>query len=555
MALREVLASFGIEVDSSKLEHGEGVLEGMIGKLKGFAGVVGGAFAVKEIWEFVESTTASAVALLHQSETLGVAYGELKQWNYAAEASGVSTENLSAALRRLSGGKGDKALAALGVSAKDASGQFKPATDLLDDVSAALVKIDNPAERNRKAMAVLGKNYAALMPLLNEGAEGLKELREEYVALGGGTSDDFAKKSEEQERSMKKLQLMFKLVSTQIVVYLLPGILSMTRGLVDLAKIIVPIIKNSKLLEAGFLALGLKGIALLSGQLGGLGSLLKLLGRQFLTVILPLLILEDFLVFLAGGRSLFGEALTKAFGKETTDNIRASIVGMVTDFKNVLGNGHFWDTMVLAAKIALVELNGAFASFGAMVADVFANIWNGVISGASGVVDAIGSAARALGLKDIADQVDQAAKSMDVLKAKANAGEMINHELNRQRLELAAEGDRIGLGAPIVNPTAALPAGVSGPPTAANAEATNAAREAAGPMYRQPTAFVRAPAGGNATTNVNTVHNLTAKVDVHVEGRVEQETAERVGKAAQEGTSQALNTRAAQAALKPGGGK
>ncbi len=334
MALREILANFGVTFDTGELEKGSASIDGVLGGLKGLAGNVAGAFAVGAIWHFVTAATESADAILKQSEALGISYVELKEWNFAASLTNVSADALSATLGRLSGGKFNaKGMKALGVDVKDASGQFKPATDLLEDVAEALFKIPDETERNHKAMAVLGRNYKTLLPLLSEGSKGLQEMRKEYHELGGGDSDKFAKDSVAFNENMVRLRLVFKLLAGTILGFVMPAFLTLSKAAIPFAKHISNIIKHSEALKAGFIALGAKGIIALSGKIGPLGTALKALAANFFTVILPLLILEDLLVFMAGGHSLFGKFIDDAFGPDSSAKVRKFVNDTVGDLK------------------------------------------------------------------------------------------------------------------------------------------------------------------------------------------------------------------------------
>lgn len=340
-ALRELLASFSFDFDQSSLKKVDAGLEATIGNIKNFAGALGAGLGLGAIFEFVNGLTEEADALQKHASAIGVSLAEMQEWNYAAMMQNVSAEALSKTLGRLSAGKYDpKALAELGIAAKDSAGHMKTGTELLGDVADGLTKIEDPSKRNALAMKVLGKSYLELMPLLQEGSKGIEQLRQEFESLGGGYTEDFAKEADAFGDNIDRLKTVWKNFTIVVVERVLPTLVMLSGKFFQLAPRIVELIKHTKLLEAGAIALAAKGLFFLSGKIGPLGTALKLLTRQFLGVVAPLLILEDLLVFMAGGDSLFGRFLENAFGKGTSDTVRAwvndvkkELLGLINDIR------------------------------------------------------------------------------------------------------------------------------------------------------------------------------------------------------------------------------
>lgn len=561
-ALREIAAHFGVSFDTAALKEGGSQLDGLVEKVKGFAGSLGAGLALGAIFHFVSGLTEEADALQKQADAMGLSLSEMQEWNYAAMMQGVSAETLAGTLAKLGSGKFDKGLADLKISTKDATGEMRNSTDILEDVADSLASIENPAERNRKAVAVLGKSYLKLLPLLQDGSKGIKELRQEFIDLGGGFTEDFAKKSDEFGDNVDRLKTVWKNFQIQVVGAVLPMLLTLVKRIVSLSKPVMALFKNSEMMKAGFIALAIKGVLFLSGKIGPLGTALKLLSKNFFSVILPLLILEDLLVFLAGGDSLLGRAIEKAFGKGTSDDVRKWINGVwkeVTgffgdlkgnpqkllddwdvfttqlgkDMRSLFGDtfgemlgiagggfvglidmmtggwdnfarktGAIWDSIVLACKIVWTELEGGFVNLAAIIGDAFINAWNYVIGGLNSVLMKVESGLNKIGLmsdKEVADNKKTYASQQGV----ADLSETVNKARDMKRTALAAESDRIGQ------------------------------------QWNQP---AYAP-------------QLTAQVNVTVPPGTPAQVAKNAGDAAKAGTqaAQAQNLKAAHAALKPGG--
>lgn len=334
-ALREIIASFGVSVDDKELSKGHDKVESFVGKLREMGEVVVAAFAVEKVKEFVFGLTEEADALKKRSEALGMSVQGLQEWRYAAALSNVSAEALEKTFAKLSGGKFDaKGMAALGVKTKEANGEIRPTEDILEDVADALKGIENPAERNRVAMKVLGKQYITLLPLLKEGGEGIRKMREEFNELGGGFSSEFADQSEEVNDNMTRLGVIWKTLQISILSRVLPALLSLSKVFIEYSKIIVPAIKNSSGLQVAMGLLAVKGIMVLSDKIGPLDKALKMLTKRVLPLVVAFLLLEDVVTFLRGGDSLTGRFLDNAFGDGTAEKVRKwckEVLGATTE--------------------------------------------------------------------------------------------------------------------------------------------------------------------------------------------------------------------------------
>jgi hypothetical protein len=504
-ALREVAAHFGVTFDDAALKKGVESVTAGIDKIKSFGSTLAGGLAVGALWHFTEGLLEEADALSKHSATLGISMKSLQEWQYMASLAGVSNEALQATFTKLSGGKGAKGLAALGVQSKKANGEMKLGPEILEEVAEKLSKIENPSERNSKAMAVLGKSYARLMPLLSDGKEGIAKLKKEFEDFGGGWGEETGKNAEEFNDNLTRVKFIWKSFTIGIISSVLPTLLQFSRGLIGAAKATIMFLKQGKMVEAVFAGAALRGIAFLSAKIGPLGAGLKMLTAQFFKVIVPLLILEDFLVFLAGGDSAFGRIVEKIFGVGTADKIRAWIGGVwksFTDFINQLKTaplsviddwelflttlkadvmslfgptlgailvsfGQYWlfildlmtggwDNFVnkvsaLASGFLLI-FNTIWSQFGnimllplAAIDDAYKQLWNGILSGAQKVLGIAGKVADVVGATGIAKSIAGAQQGIDGGKAAVDSVDTVTARMANQNA--AYEADRQAIAA------------------------------------------------------------------------------------------------------------
>jgi len=141
------------------------------------------------------------------SASLGLSVEALTQLEHAADLADISTDQLSTGLRQLSNnaalsvesstGNAAKAFQTLGVNVKTASGSLKSTDQLFADVADKFANLGNSSTKTSLAMQIFGRSGAALIPLLNEGRDGLKQLADQSDQLGLTISSQAAASAEE----------------------------------------------------------------------------------------------------------------------------------------------------------------------------------------------------------------------------------------------------------------------------------------------------------------------------------------------------------------------
>jgi hypothetical protein len=402
-ALREILAKFSIDVDDKALAGANEKLEHGVNMLGNFAGALGIGMAVHAIKEFVVGLTEEAIAVSRQATAIGMSAAEMQSWQYAAKLSGVSSEALTAAMGRLqraaaAAGTGGGAQAAvfkkLGVSVKDTDGHLRTGGEVFGDVAEKLGEMHNATERNAMAAKLFGRGFLPLIPLFDKGKEGIAELRKQFAELGGGFSDDFidkAKVVEEQERATDEAVKQLKI---GVASELLPVLIKFLKWLSNASTALVKIAKHTKIFQVIAVAMGTKGLMMLITRFGGLRKILELVGKQFLTTILPLLLVEDLIVFLMGGHSAIGDLIDAAFGEGSAKKVQAFFQNAGEDVRDfiddTMGHGlqHFkeifaamGDWVAQAASIVVGGIVFVFTDGFAALSDLWTNWQNFVLDG------------------------------------------------------------------------------------------------------------------------------------------------------------------------------
>lgn len=171
----------------------------------------------------------------------GQSVEQLSFLDFAAGQSGTSIETISSAAQRLSknlveiaSGRGAQAAGALqklGLEADELS-----RTDLaqqIGQIGSQLVKIDNPAQRAAIGVALFGKQFKELAPLILEGEEGVTKLVDRFIELGGTITRDQADKFDEFNDSLGELSLASRAAGLAVAEQLAPPLTSFFRLIAD----------------------------------------------------------------------------------------------------------------------------------------------------------------------------------------------------------------------------------------------------------------------------------------------------------------------------------
>ncbi|MCB1960624.1 MAG: hypothetical protein KDE68_08890 [Rhodocyclaceae bacterium] len=183
-------------------------------RLPGFTALgsaVAGIFSTAAISKVVDMGDA----LAKLSRRTGVAVEELSKYQYAADLSGVETEQFATALDKLNKSISDasvgikkpaQAFEELGVSLTNADGTMRSTSGVLDDVMEAYRAFPEGPRKAAIAMDLFGESGSKLSSFLELGKEGMQGLREEAERLGIVLDDKTAKAAERLNDQLTRLE-------------------------------------------------------------------------------------------------------------------------------------------------------------------------------------------------------------------------------------------------------------------------------------------------------------------------------------------------------------
>jgi len=165
------------------------VLKGIRGSIDGAVaafgqlGAAGAALGAGAALAGLRSLVSSIDDLDEAAQGLGITAVQLSNLRQAAGEAGIGAEAFGTALTRLNVRIGEAATGnedairlfrALGVAVSDAGGAIRPADQVLRDLAARFASLEDGPAKAALAVEVFGKAGAKLIPLLNQGADGLE---------------------------------------------------------------------------------------------------------------------------------------------------------------------------------------------------------------------------------------------------------------------------------------------------------------------------------------------------------------------------------------------
>lgn len=208
------------------------------------ATALAGSAIVGQIKDMVTAGLEYASALGEQAAQLGVTTKAMQEYRYVASQTGVSNEEMDAALAKLNrtigeaatgNKKAKSAFEALGISVRDSNGHVRDAGELIPEIAGALEKIPSPAERATYLVDLFGKSGQKLAPLMAEGAGGVNKLRDEAAKLGVVLSDEQIQKADATADKIAALNQQFQVKIAGVVSDNADSILKLVNALAALA--------------------------------------------------------------------------------------------------------------------------------------------------------------------------------------------------------------------------------------------------------------------------------------------------------------------------------
>lgn len=403
---------------------------------KAFAAV--GVAAASGLAVLVKGSIDAADELGKTSDRLGISTRDLSALGFAAEQSGSSlgafekgAKNLSQSLARAAQGSGKaaKLFDDLGISVTKTDGSLRGTVDVVRDLADRFSTLENGAEKTALAQELFGKSGAELIPLLNEGSEGLAAFAEQAENLGLIIEDKTARQAAAFNDNLNLLKKTQVGVVNQIGAQVLPTLVAYSNRLAANAT------DSNKLAQStGFITTGLKIVLTTIEVVVGVFKVLgEVLGALFALIFNGVKSAID--AFKAFGRSIGRTA--KAFKQVLSGDFSGAfetIKESAGDLAGTIGSG-------ITSQVAIIE--SAYGTIGGIIGDTVGEIGD-IWTGEAPVVEAAVEKAVEKSFRPVRNEVKAQKEAFDEAgKAAADYAKLLERDLSTVLGLIKTDADRL----------------------------------------------------------------------------------------------------------------
>lgn len=200
------------------------------------------ATVAKTTVDLVKDTAAYADDMLTLSTQTGVSTDKLQAYNYMAELTDVSLDDMTKTMARNIKGmdgaqKGTKdyveAYQKLGVEIKDSNGNLRDSEEVYWDVIDSLGKMENQTEADALAMRLFGKSAQDLNPLIAIGSKGVAGFTKEAKEMGAVLDKDALSSLGETDDALQRMNQSVDIAKRKFGAEMAPAITDATTKITD----------------------------------------------------------------------------------------------------------------------------------------------------------------------------------------------------------------------------------------------------------------------------------------------------------------------------------
>lgn len=276
------------------MDQAQSLVGGALGGIKGaFTSMLGGLAAglgVAAFAAWIQSAIDAGDATKQFSQKTGIAANDVAGLQLAFKQGGVEGDALTASMARLGRQMvdGNRAFTDLGVSTRDTDGSLRSSKDVLYDLADSFNGMEDGARKSALAQEIFGKSGAAMIPTLNEGADGMRSMADMAERLGLVIDQDTAEAADGFNDTVELLGMTTQGMGRQVAAQLLPTLKSLAGTFLDSATSGDKLKKASDILAGGLKllftggAIGVEVFNTLGKVVGGVaGALVSVAQGEF----------------------------------------------------------------------------------------------------------------------------------------------------------------------------------------------------------------------------------------------------------------------------------
>ena len=178
----------------------------------------------ERMYSFTRAIAENGMEIQRMAMISGLGVEKWQEWAGAAYLADVSQESLARGLKLLSrsmsdthteGSKASEAFHAMGLSVTDAAGKTKGLDVMISEIADKFKSYEDGANKMALAIAIFGRSGQAMIPLLNQGSSGIRELRDETERINAVIGTDLVAALAASEKTYKTWTLMWQASKAQ----------------------------------------------------------------------------------------------------------------------------------------------------------------------------------------------------------------------------------------------------------------------------------------------------------------------------------------------------
>lgn len=226
MIVAELFSTLGLIPDKESFDVGHELIESLHKAIEAYFSYE----ALKGVVEMFEGVAEAADHAAKEMQRTGIGVEAFQELAHAASMSDTDIRSVESGLDRLERGldkfaktgKGPVGDALQKLHVSLSSLRHATPEHRLEILADAFAKLPAGADKAKTAIALFGGAGRSMIPLLNSGAEGIREMRSEAQGLGLVIDEDVAHRFEEFNDQVSRVKGWFQGIKNQIAVGLLP---------------------------------------------------------------------------------------------------------------------------------------------------------------------------------------------------------------------------------------------------------------------------------------------------------------------------------------------
>lgn len=199
-------------------------------------------FAGRGLVRMIQGLSTANDNLAKMSQRLGITTEDLSVLAYQAELSGANFESAARGIQLLSRNmvmatqgtnEQSRAFDALGISLLNTDGSLRSSQAVMADLADRFSRMEDGATKTAVAMQIFGRSGAELIPLLNQGKDGLQGMADEAEKLGIVVGGDLAKASEIFNDNLSRVATTGTAFRNMLATELLPTLNNIVEGFIS----------------------------------------------------------------------------------------------------------------------------------------------------------------------------------------------------------------------------------------------------------------------------------------------------------------------------------